>query len=89
MNEHGVRRALREWLQARTGDARVIEDSTPLIASRLITSLQVMDLLLFVEELREESIDPASLRPGAFNDVDAIYTAFFASPATAATEEAR
>jgi len=58
-----------------------LEDRTPLIASRVITSLQVTDLLLFIEELREASIDPSQLRPGVFRDIDTIYATFFDGPA--------
>ncbi|MDQ3308411.1 MAG: hypothetical protein M3499_08670 [Actinomycetota bacterium] len=83
MTETEIRVALREWVREQAGDeAPLIDDATPLIASRLITSLQVMDLLLLLEELRQEPIDPTALRPGAFRDIDAIYATFFAEPAT-------
>ncbi len=75
MTESEVRAALRSWVQECSGVA--VADDTPLLAERLITSLQVMDLLLYLEELRQGAIDPASLRPGAFRDVDSIYAAFF------------
>ena len=65
MNESDVRQELRTWVRSKVAeDAPTIDDSTQLIASRLITSLQVMDLLLFLEELRQEPINPSSLRPG-------------------------
>lgn len=83
MTETEIRVALREWVREQAGEeAPLIDDGTPLIASRLITSLQVMDLLLLVEELRQEPIDPTALRPGAFRDIDTIYATFFAAPAT-------
>lgn len=78
MTEADVRQALRDWVQNRAGaDAPLITDSTELIASRLITSLQVMDLLLFLEELRQEPVDPSMLRAGTFRNIDAIYATFF------------
>jgi len=82
MNEAGIRRALRDWVKARIPGPVVdtFDDRTPLIASRLITSLQVTDLLLFIEELRAASIDPSSLRPGVFGDIDTIYATFFSDP---------
>ncbi len=82
MTETEIRVALREWVREQAGDAPLIDDATPLIASRLITSLQVMDLLLLLEELRQEPIDPTALRPAAFRDIDAIYATFFAAPAS-------
>ncbi|HVE64455.1 MAG TPA: hypothetical protein VNB94_11720 [Mycobacteriales bacterium] len=82
MTETDVRATLRDWVRRRAPSASVeIADDTPLISSRLITSLQVTDLLLLIEELRNAPIDPASLRPGAFHDIDAIYAAFFAGEA--------
>jgi len=79
VNEAEVRQALRQWVKARASGPAVaaLDDRTPLIASRLITSLQVTDLLLLIEELREASIDPSSLRPGVFTDIDTIYATFF------------
>jgi len=83
VNETEIRVALRDWVREQAGDeVPLIDDATPLIASRLITSLQVMDLLLLLEELRQEPIDPTALRPGAFRDIDTIYATFFAAPAT-------
>lgn len=78
MTEADVRQALRQWVESRAATAVAFDDQTPLIANRLITSLQVTDLLLLIEELREESIDPSSLRPGVFRDIDTIYATFFA-----------
>lgn len=79
--EAELREALRGWVRTHSpvpvGDG--FSDATPLIASGHLTSLQVTDLLLFVEELRQSPLDPASLRPGAFRDVDAIYAAFLSS----------
>lgn len=78
--EAQLRDALRAWVRkhspAPVGDE--FSDTTPLIASGHLTSLQVTDLLLFVEELRQAPLDPASLRPGVFRDVDTIYATFLA-----------
>lgn len=76
--EAELRDALRAWVRehspAPVGDD--FSDTTPLIASGHLTSLLVTDLLLFVEELRRAPLDPASLRPGVFRDVDTIYATF-------------
>ncbi len=80
--EPEVKAALRRWVEERHPalEPGVIDDATPLIEARYLTSLQVTDLLLFIEELRRAPVDPASFRPGAFRSIDAIYQAFF-SPA--------
>ena len=76
----GARQAIRAWVRQHSpsGLDAAFDDRTPLIASRLLTSLQITDLLLFLEELRGEPLDPASLRPGVFRDIDTIYATFLA-----------
>jgi len=80
MNQTAIRRALRQWVLAHgaTSAADAVRDSTPLISSRLITSVQVLDLVLFIEELQGAPIDTTMLRPQAFRDIDAICATFFA-----------
>ena len=79
-----VKAALRSWVEERNPglEPGVIDNATPLVEARYLTSVQVMDLVLFIEELRRAPVDPASFRPGAFRSIDAIYHAFF-SPAEA------
>ena len=79
--EAQAREALRSWIRERAG-ARIgadFSDQTPLVSSRLLTSLQVTDLLLHIEELTGEPLDVARLRPGVFRDIDAIYATFFSA----------
>lgn len=80
MTEAEVRAALRGWVADRnpTLAPDAVVDDTPLIELRYLTSLQVADLLLFIEELGRSPIDPAALRPGSFGSIDAIHAAFFA-----------
>lgn len=80
-SEAEARRALRAWVRDRSPGAE-FDDRTPLIATRLLTSLQITDLLLFVEEARGAPLDPASLRPGVFRDIDTIYATFLADAVT-------
>ena len=79
-SEHDARRALRRWVRDHSPvpPGEDFHDTTPLIASGHLTSLQVTDLLLFVEEMRGEPLDPLSLRPGVFRDIDTIYATFLA-----------
>ena len=76
--EAELRDALRRWVREHSG-APVgpdFTDATPLIQSRVLTSLQITDLLLHLEELRGEPLDVAQLRPGVFRDIDSIYATF-------------
>lgn len=73
------RDALRAWIRRHNPDVPAGEpkDGTPLIERRYLTSLQVADLLLYIEELRQAPVDPARLKPGVFASIDAIHAAFF------------
>ncbi len=83
-NEADVRQALRDWVRdhATVEIPEPFDDQTPLITTRILTSLQIADLLLYVEELRGQRLEPGALRPGAFRDVDTIYAAFLAGGRT-------
>ena len=83
--EPDPRQALREWILAQSKRARPDElrDDTPLIEQRIITSLQIMDLVLFVERLRKRPIDPGMIKGAAFRDINALMTTFFPEAAHA------
>ena len=51
--EHNSRVQLRHWVLAKNGKIRPeeLDDHTPILEQRIITSLQVMDLILFLEQL--------------------------------------
>ncbi|MBW3565724.1 MAG: hypothetical protein KY459_13470 [Acidobacteria bacterium] len=55
-----------------------LSDSTPLIEEGILTSVQVPDLLLFIEELRGRPVEIDELGPGAFQSIDVIMQRFFA-----------
>jgi acyl carrier protein len=70
---------LRDWIATTAGvDARAIARDTALVKERIVTSLMVLDLILFIEELRGAPLDPASIAPAAFQSIAAIAATFFA-----------
>jgi acyl carrier protein len=78
-NETEVRAALRAWIVEKNGRIRPEElaDDTPLVAQRLITSVQIMDLILFLERLSDQPIRPETLKPGVFQDINTLVASFF------------
>ena len=74
-----MRDALRAWVAERNPDVAPAEiaDDTPLIEARYLTSLQIGELLVYIEELRRAPVDPASLKPGVFRSLDTICATFF------------
>ena len=73
-----ARDALRQWLAEKNGAIAQAQltDDFPIMEQRVITSLQVMDLLLFIEELRGESLDVRDIHPGVFRSIDTICQTF-------------
>ena len=77
--ETEIRQALREWIIKTNGKIRLeqLNDETPIIEQRIISSLQVMDLIFFIEKLSNKSIEVESLKVGVFRNINAIYDTFF------------
>lgn len=71
---HLLREALRDWVVAvgKRICREELRDDTPLLEKRIITSLQVMDLILFIEALTGKAVDVERLKPGLFKDIDTI-----------------
>jgi len=79
---------LRAWILEhgqRVDDAE-LTDTTPLLEKRILSSLQIADLLLFLEELRGEPVDLEGLTGASFRDLGALAKAFL--PADGAVSEA-
>lgn len=73
-----IRCALRDWLcKANPRLPAEIDNDTPLIENRIITSVQVMDLILFIEQLRGRKIEIEELKAGVFKNIDSIHFTFF------------
>ena len=77
--ESEIRQSLRDWIVKMNGkiQASDIHDDTPIIERRIITSLQLTDLILMLEKLSDNPIDVEMLKPGVFRDINTIYRNFF------------
>ena len=77
--EPEVKQLLREWISQHTQRAVLggLRDDTPILEQRVITSLQVMELILFVEKTTGHSVNVSQLKPCSFRSIDNIYTTFF------------
>ena len=77
--EEEIRRSLRDWIVKKNGKIKPedLNDQTPIIEQRIISSLQVMDLIFFLEQLSGNPIEVDDLKPGVFRDIDSIYRNFF------------
>ncbi|PYR97511.1 MAG: hypothetical protein DMG15_07175 [Acidobacteria bacterium] len=77
--ESEIRQTLREWIVRTSGKIRAeeLDDDTPIIERRIISSLQLTDLILMLERLSDSPIDIEMLKPGVFRDINTIYRNFF------------
>lgn len=74
-----IRQTLREWIVKKNGKIQSDElnDDTPIIERRIISSLQVMELLLFIEQLSDRPINFSNIKQKVFRDINAIHNNFF------------
>jgi len=81
ITEAAVRATLREWIVEANGSIApvALRDDTPILEERILTSVDVVELIVLIEELSGAPIEVERLDPAAFRDIDSIYGAFFAS----------
>jgi hypothetical protein len=76
---------LRAWIleHGQRVDAATLADDTPLLEQRILTSLQLAELLLFLEELRERPVDLEGLTGSSFRDLRSMVATFLPEEAHA------
>ena len=74
-----LRIKLRNWVLDKNPncDATAFTDDTNIIESRLVNSLQIMDMLLFIEHVTGNPIDVTRIQPGTFKSISTIVNSFF------------
>lgn len=78
MNESEIKRELRTWIVDRAKDKPdSMADDTPILESGLLSSLDVVELVLFVEHLLDDEVDTDDLDAESIRDVNAIFSTFF------------
>jgi hypothetical protein len=77
-SEQQTREALRAWVtsKAKPREALQVSDTAQLFEHGHLTSVHVPELLLLIERLRGEPVDPACLGPGDFRDINTIVRRF-------------
>lgn len=76
--ESEFRQSLREWILSKNEKIKSedLNDDTPIIEQRIISSLQLMDLILQLEKMTGSPVDVEQLKPGAFKSISTIYKNF-------------
>ena len=58
-------------------DIDAVGDDTPLLEKRVITSFDVLDLILHLEQASGQPVNRTQLAPGSFRDIATIAAVFF------------
>lgn len=76
--ETELKEELMKWVLTKSTKitAADLTDSTPLIETRIISSMQVMELILFLEKLKGGKLNMKNIKPGVFQDINSIYNTF-------------
>jgi acyl carrier protein len=79
MDEKRIRQDLREWILDRSGAPaeRLSRDDMPILEEGLLSSLDVVEFILFIESLREAEVDVEAIEPDVFTSIDTLVEAFF------------
>lgn len=79
MNEGTIKEELKGWIRARAKLAATdaLNDDTPILEQGILSSLDVVELVLFIESLRGDEVDIDAIEPEVLTDVDSLYAGFF------------
>lgn len=74
-----IKADLKAWISRTHGNVtqQAIGDDTPIFRDGLLKSVQVPELILYIEELAQRPVDIEKIQPGAFRDVQSILHNFF------------
>jgi acyl carrier protein len=80
MTEAEIRTQLRTWIINRSKNKpESFADDVPVLEKGILTSLDIVELILHIERLRGGAeVELENLEPAAFRDVNSMYAAFFA-----------
>jgi acyl carrier protein len=82
MNEIVVKQQLRDWIVNRSKIPVVegqLDDDTPIIEAGYLSSLDIVEFVLYIESLRGEEVDLDDLEPEVFESTNTMYQTFFAA----------
>ena len=79
MNESEIRRQLRDWILNRSKNPPKgsFTDTTEILEEGILSSLDVVEFVLYIERLRGDEVDTDAIEPEAFTSIDTLYATFF------------
>ncbi|MAT84343.1 MAG: hypothetical protein CMD39_08645 [Gammaproteobacteria bacterium] len=82
MDEVTVKQQLRDWIVSRSKipvSEGQLTDDTPIIEDGYLSSLDIVEFVLYIESLRGDEVDLDDLEPEVFESTNTMYQAFFAA----------
>jgi len=75
-----IRPQLKTWLleHASAAPPEEFTDQLPILEVGLLNSLDIVEFVFFIEELRGEEVDTDAIEPEVFTSIDTLWEAFFA-----------
>ncbi len=79
MTESEIRARLKAWIIEHTKSAATADfsDDTPILERGLLSSLDIVEFVLYIEHLRDEELDTEDIDPEVFTSINTLYAAFF------------
>lgn len=79
MTETEIRARLKSWILEHTKNAVPpgFTDDTPILEKGLLSSLDIVEFVLYIEHLRDEELDTDDIDPEVFTSIESLYQAFF------------
>jgi acyl carrier protein len=86
VTEAEIRMHLKSWIVSHSKSSRQTEihDNTPILERGILSSLDIVELVLYIETMRGEEIDADEIAPESFTSIDTLYETFFCVGVTAA-----
>ena len=80
MDEATVRKNLRRWIvdHSKVPVKGELADDTPILEQGILSSLDIVEFVLYIESLRGDEVDTDAIEPEVFTSVDTLYAGFFA-----------
>lgn len=83
MQESDIKGRLRDWIvkHSKAPGKAAFTDDTHILEEGILSSLDIVEFVLFIESLRGEDVDTDDIEPQVFTSINTLYAAFFAQVA--------
>lgn len=76
-NRLAIYETIKQWIKNENNSAYDFDEDTEIFNARILDSIQMLSLVLFVEELIGKQIPDEKLMPEYFKTINIIYNEFF------------